>query len=171
MDDLMKDISSIRSGDFVSDYIEPIDDSEELDSESIQPNGVDLSINQIWKLTGKSKISNGDYDKPERITVQPNEDDFYELDSENSYVVQYDEIIEIPENHIGLVFPRSRMMRCGMTIETAVWDSGYKGNGEGGLVVHQDGVLYKSLRVAQIIFLPTEELDSHYDGKHQGQRL
>lgn len=170
MENPIKNVSEVRSGEFVSNYIESNDD-EELKDEAIQPNGVDLSICEIMKLSGKSRITNGDYDKPERESLNTNKNGFYELNSDNSYVVLYDEIINIPENHIGLVYPRSRLMRCGMTIETAVWDSGYSGSGEGGLVVHQDGKLHSSLRVAQIVFVPTEKLESHYDGSHQGERL
>lgn len=170
MDNPMENISEVRSGEFVSKYIEAKGDKN-LSDEAVQPNGVDLSIDNIKKLKGESRISNQDYNLPERESIESNENNYYELSSDESYVVIYDEIIEIPDNHIGLVYPRSRLMRCGLSVETAVWDSGYKGGGEGGLIVNQDSELHEDLRVAQIIFAPTEELKQHYDGSHQGERL
>lgn len=166
----MNNISKVRSGEFVAKNVHPRGESERLPEEAIQSNGVDLSINKILECSGKSKINNNDYELPEREDIEP-EDGYYDLQSDKSYVVIYDEVINIPDNHIGLVFPRSRLMRCNMYIETAVWEPGYEGIGEGGLVVHNSGKLHKDLRLAQITLIPSEDSNYKYDGTHQGERL
>lgn len=94
----------------------------------------------------------------------------YVLD-EGYYIVEYSKKIEIPEDHVGLVLPRSRLMRCGCSLYTAVWDSGYEGKGEGGLKINQRTYLEPGMRIGQMIYLTTEELEEHYDGKHQRENL
>ena len=166
----MENISKVRSGEFVAKNVSPRDESKKLPKEAIQSNGVDLSINKILECSGESKINNNNYELPERKEIDI-KDDYYKLHSDKSYVVVYDEVINIPDDHIGLVFPRSRLMRCNMYIETAVWDPGYEGIGEGGLVVHNGGELHKDLRLAQLILIPSEDSNYKYNGTHQGERL
>lgn len=167
---MLNEHGSFRSGEFVSQFIEPRDDDEELDDAAVQPNGVDLSIKQIYKLEGASTITNGDYEKANRIPITP-EDGVFTVEPGTGYVIEYGEIIEIPENHIGIVLPRSRLLRCGLDVTTAFWDSGYRGKGEGALMVSNEAKLTEDLRVAQIGFIRTEELSEHYDGSHQGDGL
>lgn len=162
-------MNCVRSGEFVAQYIEPRDGSS-LSSAAVQPNGVDLSIGELYELDGRSYISNDDYTKAERTEVETRNGEYF-VNPTDAYVIVYDEQITIPENHIGLVLPRSRMMRCGLEVNTAVWDSGYSGIGEGQLSVNQPADLVEDLRVAQMVFFPTEELDEHYDGTHQGERI
>lgn len=165
----MVDSGAVRSGEFVAEFIEPLDGGE-LDENAVQANGVDLSIGELFELEGLSVIGNDEYEKAKRREVGL-VDGSYRVSLDSAYVVVYGEKITIPENHVGLVFPRSRLMRCGLDVQTAVWDSGYSGVGEGGLVVGQDARLAEDLRVAQIVFIRTEELSEHYDGSHQGERL
>jgi len=164
------DFSGVKSGSFVSDFIQPHDGSS-LPGEAVQPNGVDLSIGELYRLSGESYISNDSYEKANRIPVNLQEEEIYHVTPDEAYIIVYDEKITIPENHIGLVLPRSRLMRCGLQVETAVWDSGYSGVGEGQLVVNSPARFDENLRCAQIVFIPTENLDSHYEGSHQNERL
>lgn len=161
-----------RSGEFVSEYIESLEG--ELPSEAVQPNGVDLSIDTLYRIEGTTRLTNEEYSKGDRVEVETMEDEdgeYYSLSHNEAYVAVYGEKIQIPENHIGLVFPRSRMMRCGVDVQTAVWDSGYEGRGEGGLDVSYPVKLNTDTRIAQMIFVTTESLDEHYDGSHQSERL
>lgn len=162
-------LTGVRSGEFVAEYMESMS-ADKISSEAVQPNGFDLSIGTIYSLSGRSYISNEEYEKATRREVEP-QNGIYHLNSNTAYIVVYDEKISIPKNHIGLVLPRSRLMRCGLQVETAVWDSGYTGVGEGQLVVNQPAELEDELRLAQMVFLPTEELDEHYDGSHQNERI
>lgn len=161
-----------RSGKFVADYIESIEG--ELPDEAIQANGLDLSIDKLYRVEGTPRLTNDDYDKGQRVEMETHEDEegeYYDLSSDEAYVVVYGERIEIPEDHIGLVFPRSRLMRSGANVQTAVWDSGYEGRGEGGLTVSHSMRLNTDTRIAQMIFISTESLDEYYDGSHQSERI
>lgn len=164
---------TVRNGELVSEYIESLTGS--LPSEAVQPNGVDLSIDTLYRIEGTPRLTNGDeYHKGNRVEVNVIEDDdgaYYQLSNDEAYIAVYGENIQIPHNHIGLVFPRSRLMRCGVTVETAVWDSGYEGRGEGGLNSSRPVRIETDTRVAQMVFIETDELDRHYDGSHQSERI
>jgi len=50
--------------------------------------------------------------------------------------------------------PRSSLLRCGVTVETAVWDAGYSGRSESLLVVFNNNGfrLRKNARILQLLF-------------------
>jgi len=168
-----------RSGSFVAQYI----NDGELDDKQIQVNGVDLTIGTLYKIDGQAVLTDRDYVKNDRTKVEPKViegDDTKGLASQltvypvrrlTPYVIEYGEVIEIPDNHVGFVYPRSRVMRCGAWLSTAVWDSGYRGKGEGGLIPLTGIELEEDMRIAQIVFAKTEELEQQYDGQHNGEGL
>ncbi|NIQ06509.1 MAG: deoxyuridine 5'-triphosphate nucleotidohydrolase [Candidatus Korarchaeota archaeon] len=154
---------AVWSGEKVAKFIKP------LRAEQINPNGVDLRASTVLRnvergiLTHKRKI-------PKRVEV-PSKKGVYHL-RKGSYVVVYKEIVQIPDDTIGLVFPRSSLMRMGARLHSAVWDSGYRGRGEGLLVVHNDkGIhLKKGAKVGQMIFL-SANASGQYQGIYQGERM
>lgn len=157
----------IRSGSFVSDYVDGAGE------DAVQPNGVDLSIGRIYEHEGRAVLSDDGYKKPERRevpTTERDDGDYFVLNP-GVYVVEYGEVVEIPENHAGLVFPRSRLMRSGGTVVSAVWDSGYRGRGEGGLWVDVPTELEAGMGICQMVFVATEELEYVYEGSHQHENL
>lgn len=170
----------IRSGEFVSEYIDPKGERS-LDPKAVQPNGVDLSVDKIYRHSSDSVgvLNDESYQKPEREEAPTVEPEPWKIESEiesyylkpGSYVVEYAEIVEIPENHIGVIYPRSRLMRCGGMLFSAVWDSGYRGKGEGGLWVGHPMSVQTDMRIGQIVFYTTEELDEHYSGSHQHENI
>jgi len=119
--------------------------------------GFDLTVRKIFEIgnDGSLDFDNSKRNIPEHKEISLRED-FWELEP-GGYLAQYNEIVEVPLNAIGLVFPRSSLMRCGGTLCSAVWDPGYKGRGVGLLIVYTKMKLYKNARIAQIIFLKTEK--------------
>jgi len=77
-------------------------------------------------------------------------------------------VIAVPEGHVGFVLPRSTLLRNGCTLETAVWDAGYEGRGEGLLQVHHEIELRPGARVGQFL-LAAADHDGEYDGDYQGE--
>jgi len=176
-----------HSGNFVAEYVTEMDGST-VSKEAVQTHGVELGIDEIYSLNGNSFISNQGYQKPNRTTVQTRSTDISQIPSESNgipsdvtssehyslvegnYVVKYDKIIEIPDDTVGFVFPRSRLMRSGIEVSTAVWESGYKGEGEGGLYIDNSTLIKKDTRIAQIVMARAEVLES-YDGSHQHENI
>jgi dUTP pyrophosphatase len=138
--------------------------------EQIQPAGVDLTLEKVeilverGELSTETKISKG-------INVLP-KDGFYEL-PQGSYRVTYHEVVSIPAGFLGLLMPRSSLLRNGATIYTAVWDPGYKGRGMGLMIVFNKlGIrIAEDARVAQLIVLSMEEPAELYKGRFLGENL
>lgn len=134
--------------------------------------GFDLTAQEIFQLTDGGVL---DFDNQKRKIpeheILPLENDTWKL-KPGGYLVRYNEIVEVPLNAIGLVLPRSSLMRCGGTICSAVWDPGYKGRGIGLLIIHSKLKMYKNARIAQLIFIKTEKISSKsYSGKYQNERI
>jgi dUTP pyrophosphatase len=55
-------------------------------------------------------------------------------------------------------------------LDTAVWDAGYEGKGEGLLEVHHDVELERGARIAQLVLAEANHEDA-YDGSYQGEGL
>ena len=140
-----------------------------------QPNGVEMTLKQVEKLTGAGTV---DYDNSKRVIP---DSEVIEFDSEGwvtlpqgSYKILLNEIVNIPKNLAAIAKPRSSLLRCGATLETAVWDAGYRGRSECMLVVHNPAgfKVEKDARVMQLLFyhLNTEVAEG-YSGRYQNENL
>ncbi len=138
---------------------------------AFQPNGVDLSLDAVWRITGRGSLgrSNADRDLPEREAFGFDADDWLELEP-GSYGIRYAERVALPMDCGGLCFPRSSLLRMGVHVPTAVWDAGYSGRGEGLLEVSNPyGVrLQRGARVVQLVLFRLNEMArSGYAGSYQ----
>lgn len=172
----------LESGKFVAQHLEPHNGGE-LRDKQVQPNGVDLTIDEVYLVDGAAAIGDEEYNKPNRYKAERvatseiskkhqevvSSDWVYDLGA-STYVVVYNEEIEIPEGFTGFVLPRSRLLRSGADLTTAVWDSGYNGRGEGGLVVSTNMYLDPGARIGQMVMFRSETTNT-YDGTHQGERV
>ncbi|MEM3712266.1 MAG: deoxyuridine 5'-triphosphate nucleotidohydrolase [Thermoproteota archaeon] len=138
--------------------------------EQIQPAGVDLTVEKIELLIERGEIS-ADPKFSKGINVLP-KNGFYEL-PQGSYRITYHEIVNIPAGFIGLLLPRSSLLRNGATIYTAVWDPGYRGRGMGLMVVFNKlGIrIAEKARVAQLIIIDVEDTGELYKGRFLGENL
>ncbi len=155
-----------ESGAAVAERIEPLDGGE-LDPEQVQPNGVDLTLGAVYEQTGAGRIGKDGKEVGERRELEP-ESGVYELDP-GAYVAGYGEIVGVPANHVGFVYPRSSLMRNSCMLHTAVWDAGYRGRGEGLLEVHRPITIEAGARFAQLVLAKADHEDE-YDGDYQGER-
>ena len=172
-----------RSGAFVSEHVDPTDDDQ------VQPNGVDLRLAAVFEQREPGRITRDGKEigtRQERqteesvtqgVTEWPSgrsprggeEGDAYYL-PRGGYVVRYAETVHIPEGHIGFIYPRSSLMRNSCMLNTAVWDAGYEGKGEGLLQVHHDVEIERGARVAQLVLAEAGH-GTTYDGSYQGENL
>lgn len=155
-----------RSGTFVADHIEPTDDDQ------VQPNGVDLTLRRVYEQREPGRITREGKEigtRQERPLEESDEEELYYL-PRGGYVVQYAETVRIPEGHVGYIYPRSSLMRNSCMLNTAVWDAGYEGKGEGLLQVHHDVEIERGARIAQLVLAEADH-DATYDGSYQGENL
>ncbi len=141
----------------------------------VQPAGIDLSLQKIFRFNTAATVafSQAQTRLPEYEEV--------EFDSEGlaylvpgPYKMLVNEIVNVPGNLLGVAHPRSTMLRCGATVNTALWDPGYSGRSELLLVVHNAGglTLARDARVAQLCFYELNNAlkeGEGYKGRYQGE--
>lgn len=150
----------IWSGKELVKWVSKVNDNQ------VQPNGIDLTVDEIFTF-----MEPGSLMRKERRVPR-----YKELEGEHwflrpgAYVIRYGEYLRIPINAVGIVFPRSSLLRMGATIYSALWDSGYEGRGIGLLeVFNPRGIeLERGARVAQIIFISARS-SGKYEGVWKGE--
>ncbi|PSP68556.1 deoxyuridine 5'-triphosphate nucleotidohydrolase [Halobacteriales archaeon QS_1_69_70] len=126
-----------RSGAFVADQVTPTTD------EQVQPNGVDLTLEAVFEQREPGRIGRDGKEVGSRLRRPADPalgGDAVEGGADRAgthylppggYVVRYAEVVSVPDDHVGFVHPRSSLMRNSCMLNTAVWDAGYEGKGEG----------------------------------------
>jgi len=149
-------------GGFVADHIEDIDETQ------VQPNGVDLTVSAVFDQVSPGRIGRAGKTVGDRRERDP-QDGVYRLDP-GGYIVRYGERVRIPDGHVGFLYPRSSLLRNSCMLDTAVWDAGYEGRGEGLLEVYHEVTLERDARIAQLV-LAAADHGTTYDGSYQGENL
>ena len=74
---------------------------------------------------------------------------------------------------MALATPRSSLLRCGVTVNTAVWDAGYSGRSQSLLVVYNPGGfrLQRNARIVQLVFFQLSGETEGYNGTYQGENM
>ena len=140
----------------------------------VQPCGVDLTIRTVSRFESDGAIG---YDNTDRrlagTTPLPWKDSWLELPA-GPYHIVYNEQVNLPGDIMALAYPRSSLMRCGVTVYSAVWDPGYSGRAEALLVVHNPHgfCLKQGARVVQLVFTRLcEPVTSRYEGRFHGENV
>src|SRR5690348_11981341 len=141
----------------------------------IQPAGIDLSLQRIFRFTSAASVAftQAQTHLPEYEEVAFDKEGLAFLPL-GPYKLQVNEIVNIPHHIVGIAQPRSTMLRCGATVNTALWDPGYSGRSELLMVVHnpQGLSLARNARVAQLCFYELNEAlgeGEGYQGRYQGE--
>ena len=139
----------------------------------IQPNGIDLTLESVWRLTSAGRVS-GDGSRllPERERIVPAEDGYYEL-LPGPFVARLNETVHLPTDLMALGKPRSTLLRCGVAVHNAVWDAGYAGRSEVLIVVYNPAGfrVERHARFLQLVFFRLAEAATPYQGVFQGENL
>jgi len=142
--------------------------------EQAQPNGIDLTLREVALLqtAGKITVHNSQRLVSDLAPLVFNGLGFVDL-MPGAYTITYNEIVHLPKNIIALARPRSSLLRCGVTVDTAVWDAGYSGRSQSLMVVYnpQGFRLQRNARIVQLIFLKLTEETEGYHGTYQGENI
>ncbi len=143
-----------------------------LHHSQFQPAGVDITLKEAYAFKSAGVI---DFDNKERriseVEPLPFESDFVTL-KPGAYKVIFNEYVRIPKDVAGLCMPRSSLLRCGVTLECAVWDPGYEGRSEALLLVkNEHGIKFKrNAKIGQMVFIRlSEAADALYEGRYKGE--
>lgn len=138
--------------------------------EQLQPNGVDLSLREIalFQSPGKIATSNSQRVVSELTPLVFDGLGFIYL-APGIYNITYNEIVHLPQDIMALATPRSSLLRCGVTVNTAVWDAGYSGRSQSLLVVYnpQGFQLQRNARIVQLVFFRLANQTQGYQGIYQ----
>ena len=146
-----------------------------LDLEAqLQANGFDLTLRDVAmpQSAGKIAVANS-----QRVVSELAPLVFDGLDSieliPGTYIITYNEIVHLPRNIMALATPRSSLLRCGVTVNTAVWDAGYSGRSQSLLVVYNPlgFSLQRNARIIQLVFFELTSETEGYQGTYQGENI
>ena len=142
--------------------------------QQMQPNGFDLTLREIAMLQspGKIAVDNSQRAISDLAPLVFDGMDFIEL-MPGAYVITYSEIVHLPNNIMALATPRSSLLRCGVTVNTAVWDAGYSGRSQSLLVVYnpQGFRLQRNARIVQLVFFTLTQETEGYRGTYQRENM
>jgi len=164
----------IISGDLLLSYLSsepPL--VEGIDKDQIQPNGVDISIENVFEFDESGSIGVGERKLADVTEIKPDTDGWWHL-KQSSYRVRLKEVVHLPLGVVGIARPRSTLTRNGASVQTALWDSGYEGKSEVLLTVYNRYGLriQKGARIMQMIFLLCQgEVNKGYSGKYQRENI
>jgi dUTP pyrophosphatase len=139
----------------------------------IQPNGLELTLKEIKTIEGSGAVdfNNSERKLSDSRTLEFGNNGWIHL-PKGIYKVIFNEIVNIPMNLAAIAKPRSTLIRCGATLETAVWDTGYRGRSESMLVVYNEAgfSLKKNARIIQLLFYTLDtEVQEGYSGVYQNE--
>jgi dUTP pyrophosphatase len=162
---------TIITGSQVQNLVESMIDPET----QTQMCGMEMTLQKIERFTSAGAVA---FDNIERELpgTEPMEFDpsgWIDL-AAGAYLVTFNEIVNVPRDVAALARARSTLLRCGASLETALWDPGYRGRSQSLLVVYNPhGLrLKKNARLMQLVFLRLEkEAEKVYSGKYQGENI
>jgi dUTP pyrophosphatase len=143
-------------------------------NEQVQPNGIDLTLREVAMLQSSGRIAvKGSQRLVSNLAPLVFDGlDFVDL-MPGAYIITYNEIVHLPKNVMALATPRSSLLRCGVTVNTAVWDAGYSGRSQSLLVVYnpQGFRLQRNARIVQLVFLWLTGETEGYQGAYQEENI
>ena len=139
----------------------------------LQPNGFDLSLHEVSRLTmpGQMGAENADRLLPNTEPLEFDGSGWVTLPP-GPHLITFNEVVNIPLGLMALGYPRSSLLRSGVSIHTAVWDAGYSGRSQSLLVVyHPLGYrIQHNARLLQLVFHHLESMTSEgYQGRFWGE--
>ena len=92
--------------------------------ELVQPSGIDLRIDEVYKQVGPGSLIDNEKVLPELEKLDP---PLYVLGAKSAYLVTIDRKIKIPKGYSMLYLPRSTLLRSFISVHTALGDPGFYG--------------------------------------------
>ena len=144
-------------------------------AEQVQPNGVDLSLQGVSRLSGAGWMGrdNGVRELAAADSLAFDREGWLHL-TPGAYLVTFREVVNLPGDLMALGRARSSLLRSGVSIHTAVWDAGYRGRSQAFLVAHlpEGYYLQEGARLMQLVFFRlTAAVEQGYSGRYQGENL
>ena len=149
--------------------------SEKLQKDDFQPNGIDIRINKLYGLHSydHAALLSEIRSIPTPYPVEPYAQhklwgrNVFEL-SPGVWEFETELQVEVPDNFIGIIHQRSTLSRAGVLVTSGIYDSGYKGLIAGQIHTPRQLYLERGVRIAQFILLPATSR-GRYSGIYQNK--
>ena len=137
--------------------------------------GMELTVQRIERFItpGAVAFENSERKLPDTESLEFDQSGWIDL-AAGAYLVTFNEVVSIPGDVAALARPRSTLLRCGASLQTALWDPGYRGRSQSLLVVHNPSGLRlkRNARLMQLVFMRLEkEAEKVYEGRYQGENI
>ena len=137
--------------------------------------GMELTVQRIERFTSSGAVAfeNSERRLPETEVMDFDQSGWIELPA-GAYLVTFNEIVSIPADVAAMARARSTLLRCGASLQTALWDPGYRGRSQSLLVVHNPSGLRlkRNARLIQLVFMRLEKKSEElYEGRYQGENI
>ena len=143
--------------------------------DQLQPNGFDLTLQQVNRLETPGSLG-ADSRERQVSSLAPipfDRQGWVDL-APGHYLITFSEIVSLPLGLVALGWPRTSLLRSGVSIPTGVWDAGYSGRSQSLMVVHhpQGFRVQKGARLLQLVFFQLHGAPGPgYQGRYQGENL
>jgi len=143
---------------------------EDFESENIGGAGVDLRLKAAYRPTSEGFMGKTDRKTPE---IEEIRDEKIIVEPGKYFLVETIEKVNMPDDVMARVLPRSSLFRCGASLRNAVVDPGYIGTLTFGLKNEGEFnfVVEKGARICQIVFETVQGETKPYQGKYQGGKV
>ncbi|MBI2910220.1 MAG: deoxyuridine 5'-triphosphate nucleotidohydrolase [Chloroflexi bacterium] len=146
-----------------------------IDPESqVQVNGIDLTLRSVMGFTTAGRVGAGPVRTVSQCAELPFEQDEWVHLPPGPYLLTYNEVVHLPKHIAAFAYPRSSLLRCGVSIHNAVWDAGYEGRSQSLVVVYNrcGFDVARNARVLQMVFhYLSKPVAEGYNGAYQRENV
>jgi dUTP pyrophosphatase len=142
--------------------------------QQVQPNGIDFTLREVALLQSPGRIAVADSQRQVSDLAPLVFDGLGFIDlMPGAYIITYNEIVHLPKNVMALATPRSSLLRCGVMVNTAVWDAGYSGRSQSLMIVYNSHGfrLQRNARIVQLVFYRLTQKTEGYRGTYQRENI
>lgn len=146
----------------------------------IQPNGIDFTADQAFRIHSHHPFYVGNDEKVMRGAVEDATGDYWigktrvtnswRILNGGSLDILSNMYVDLPEDVAALLLPRSTLVRNGLFMSNGLFDSGFVGH-LGSIIHNRLGVAYieRGVRVGQIVFVEAEAAKMYAGGYNHGE--
>lgn len=130
-----------------------------IDQDCMQPNAIDIRINQLFAVQTDENFVITDKSKPvhrPRFELIPQNKVAMFVIGKGVYQFETQHFIEVPEGYAGYLIPRSSLNRNGLFIMSGLYDSGFKNYIGGTLYAMGPANIQHNTRIAQFVMVKAE---------------
>lgn len=144
--------------------------NELYDNETVvQPNGIDLRVDKVFYLAGTVTLPRDKKIQTNRLTVSeiPLKDGAFELIyPEGNYLVDFREDCSMKDGFCGIIIPRSSLLRTGIFVTSALWDTGFHGRLGASIRIRNKIKIQHGAALAQLVVMKGEFNGHRYEGRY-----